>query len=68
MRFSQAWLMEHNFHFKCRSDTIPVTFSGAFSAFGDAYALAIPAIVLSKLQMRRREKLGLYAVFALGVR
>lgn len=67
MKFDPTWRATHKF--KClNSPFVTIPLSGALSVFSDVYALAIPAILLSGLQMARRQKIGLYIVFALGVR
>ncbi|KAF2419045.1 hypothetical protein EJ08DRAFT_44725 [Tothia fuscella] len=41
--------------------------AGVFSVVSDAYALAIPQIVISKLQMQRKQKVVLYCIFSSGL-
>jgi len=66
MIYDFEWAMSHKY--KCNQHPAAIPLSGALSVFGDFYALAIPALLLSGLQMPRRQKVGLYFVFALGIR
>ena len=66
-RLDPVWAAEHAEAY-CRNQKVTLTFSGAFSAFGDTYSLIIPAMLLSNLQMPRRQKIGLYVVFSFGIR
>lgn len=42
------------------------TLSGACSVLSDLYSVILPAALLSKLQVPRRQKIGLYLIFGLG--
>ena len=40
---------------------------GIFNVVSDVYLLVIPLAVVSQLQLPRKRKLGIYAVFAIGL-
>jgi len=66
MQHSIEWLAT-NREYTCRNDRFPVIFSGVLSILGDAYSLVIPALILLKLNLPKRQVLGMYLVFGLGV-
>jgi hypothetical protein len=51
----------------CGNEQIPIVFSAASSVFSDLYATALPMLLVRKLNLRRKQRLGLYAVFSGGL-
>ena len=52
--------------FKCGNEGISLPASGVLSVFGDFYSTALPLILVTTLTIPFRQKLSLYALFALG--
>jgi hypothetical protein len=55
----------HAYHCGSRREADPV--AGIISVLSDAYAIVIPEIVISRLNMPRGQKLVLYSVFSCGL-
>ncbi|KIW70237.1 hypothetical protein PV04_02527 [Phialophora macrospora] len=62
--FSPAWAASHDFH--CASENAALPASSAFSVAGDFYSTLLPLILVYYLELPRRQKIALYALFALG--
>jgi len=52
--------------YRCHSRRIADMLHGIFSMLTDLYALIIPNIVVMRMQLPRKQKLMLYAVFSCG--
>ncbi|OQU95387.1 hypothetical protein CLAIMM_01604 [Cladophialophora immunda] len=62
--FNPAWAATHHFH--CGSESAALPASSAFSVAGDFYSTLLPLILVYYLELPRRQKIALYALFALG--
>jgi hypothetical protein len=62
-QFSTTWDKRN---WKCANEQISVPLSGALSVVGDFYATLLPGLLLRSLQMPKKQKLFLYALFATG--
>jgi hypothetical protein len=62
--FSPVWAASHRFH--CASENAALPASSAFSVAGDFYSTLLPLILVYYLELPRRQKFALYALFALG--
>lgn len=61
--FDFTWARQYH----CR-DTLSINILvGVFSVISDIYAVLLPCLMLRKLKISRRKKIGLNAVFALGL-
>ncbi|QDS67865.1 hypothetical protein FKW77_007831 [Venturia effusa] len=69
LRLDPTYVYTHRGKFKCasveKSQGI-AQFGGAISVVTDFYTVALPAMLLFKVKMDRRQKIGLLGVFALG--
>ncbi|OAP60014.1 hypothetical protein AYL99_05016 [Fonsecaea erecta] len=62
--FNPLWAATHHFH--CGSESVALPASSAFSVAGDLYSTLLPLILVYHLELPRRQKIALYALFALG--
>ncbi|OAG43867.1 hypothetical protein AYO21_01719 [Fonsecaea monophora] len=62
--FNPVWAATHHFH--CGSEGAALPASSAFSVAGDFYSTLLPLILVYYLELPRRQKIALYALFALG--
>ncbi|KIW91784.1 uncharacterized protein Z519_07754 [Cladophialophora bantiana CBS 173.52] len=62
--FDPVWAATHHFH--CGSEGAALPASSAFSVAGDFYSTLLPLILVYYLELPRRQKIALYALFALG--
>ncbi|KIY00633.1 uncharacterized protein Z520_03296 [Fonsecaea multimorphosa CBS 102226] len=62
--FNPLWVAKHHFH--CGSESAALPASSAFSVAGDFYSTLLPLILVYYLELPRRQKIALYALFALG--
>ncbi|OCT49943.1 integral membrane protein [Cladophialophora carrionii] len=62
--FNPVWAATHHFH--CASENAALPASSAFSVAGDFYSTLLPLILVYYLELPRRQKFALYALFALG--
>ncbi|EXJ61912.1 hypothetical protein A1O7_02343 [Cladophialophora yegresii CBS 114405] len=62
--FNPVWAATHRFH--CVSENAALPASSAFSVAGDFYSTLLPLILVYYLELPRRQKFALYALFALG--
>lgn len=62
--FNPVWAATHKFH--CAAENVALPVSSALSVVGDFYSTLLPLILVYHLQLPRRQKLALYALFALG--
>lgn len=60
--FDPVWAQTH--HHKCGKENIELPLSGVFSVIGDFYAAVLPMLVILQLDLPRRQKWGLYALFS----
>ena len=58
--------MSYRKKWTCASEHLSLPISGALSIVGDFYATLLPALLLRNLQVPRKQKLLLYALFATG--
>ncbi len=63
-RLNFAWAASHDWH--CDSENIGLPTSGALSVIGDFYSALLPMLLIMSLDLPRRQKLSLYALFALA--
>ena len=62
MSLDPEW--KHEYH--CRDTRSLNPIAGALSAVSDLYSVVLPMVMLRKLQITRRQKIGLNAIFGLG--
>ena len=62
--FNPVWAATHHFH--CASESAALPASSALSVVGDFYSTLLPLILVYHLKLPRRQKIALYALFALG--
>lgn len=65
-QFSPQWVAAGN-QFHCGREEISLPMSGALSVVGDFYSTVLPLVLVWHLNLALRKKLGLYALFALGL-
>jgi hypothetical protein len=53
--------------YTCGGEQIPVVTQAAVSVFSDIYASALPVLLLRKLQISKRQRIGMYALFSGGL-
>jgi hypothetical protein len=63
--FNVIWVMTHP-NFKCGAENIELPLSGVFSVIGDFYSALLPILVIFNLNLSRRQKWSLYALFSLA--
>lgn len=61
-QFSLTWGKK----WTCANEHISLPVAGALSVVGDFYATVLPSLLLRNLQMPKKQKLLLYALFATG--
>ena len=64
LSFDAHWAATH--HHTCGSEQIADPLSGIFSSIGDIYSALLPMILISRLQLPRRQKMALYFLFSLA--
>lgn len=62
-----VWLNTHHNDFKCQDEGLMLVISAAISACQDVLACFLPMILLWKLQIPRRQKYALGAIFSIGL-
>ncbi len=62
--FNPIWAATHHFH--CGSEGASLPASSALSVAGDLYSTLLPLILVYYLELPRKQKIALYALFALG--
>lgn len=62
-----VWLTLHGSDFHCQDEALALVISAAISAFQDVLACCLPMILLWKLQIPRRQKYALGAIFSVGI-
>lgn len=63
--YSLTWLVEGR-RFTCLRDDILLPTSGILNTIGDLYITFIPLLLIRQLQLPRKQKIGLYSLFAGG--
>ena len=63
-RVDIAWAASHDWH--CGSENIGLPTSGALSVVGDFYSALLPMLLIMSLDLPRRQKFSLYALFAIA--
>ena len=63
-RMNGEWALTHNF--TCMDDGLVGPVSAALSAISDAYTVIVPLVILLRLNLPFRAKIGPYTVFAFG--
>ena len=63
-QFDPVWVRSHNY--KCGSEHYSLPISAALSVMGDAYATVLPLVLVRGLDLPKRQKAALYALFGLG--
>lgn len=63
----KSYDLNYNGPYKCKRPGESVTVSGALSAASDFYAVILPYFAVRDLQIPKRQKYGLYAVFGFGL-
>jgi hypothetical protein len=63
-QFSPTWAATHKYH--CGSEQVALPASSAFSVLGDLYSTVLPLVLVWHLDLPQRQKVALYALFALG--
>jgi hypothetical protein len=53
--------------YTCGSEQAPVVAQAAVSVFSDVYASVLPVLLVRKLQITRRQRIGMYALFSGGL-
>lgn len=69
LRLDPKYLATHRGQFKCASvqkSQGVAQFGGVLSVLTDFYTVALPAMLLLRTKISRRQKIGLFGVFALG--
>jgi hypothetical protein len=61
------WLNMHRSDFKCQDEGVILVITAAISAFQDILACGLPMILLWKLQIPKRQKYALGAIFSVGI-
>lgn len=62
-----VWLTLHREDFHCQDEAVVLVVSAAISAFQDILACCLPMILLWKLQIPKRQKYALGAIFSVGI-
>jgi hypothetical protein len=63
-KIDQEWATTHDW--RCGSEQIALPFSGALSVVGDFYSALLPMLLIMGLDLPRRQKMSLYALFAIA--
>ena len=63
-KVNPIWANSHDWH--CGSENIGLPVAGALSVLGDFYSAVLPMILITGLQLPRRQKGSLYALFAVA--
>ena len=64
LSFKPEWAQTHKYH--CGTEGISLPAAGGFSVLGDAYTALLPMLLIANLELPRKQKFGLYLLFALG--
>ena len=64
MQFNPKWVKTH--HYACGNEGVFQPAAGAFSVLGDFYSALLPMLLIMHLDLPRRQKFGLYCLFALA--
>lgn len=62
--FDFVWASFHKF--RCNPEGVSLPASAAFSVLSDFYSTLLPVLLIFNLELPRKQKLALYALFALG--
>lgn len=62
--FDPVWATTHEF--RCNTEGLSLPASAGLSVLGDLYSTLLPVFLIYHLDVPRRQKLALYALFALG--
>lgn len=62
-----AWLAQHKGKFECHGEASNLIASAVISVVQDFVACGLPALLLWKLKMAKRQKLALGGLFAVGL-
>jgi hypothetical protein len=65
MSFSPIWVA-NNPDYHCTHENVSGPISAGLSVIGDLYSTLLPLLLVWNLQMARRKKVALYALFSLG--
>jgi hypothetical protein len=63
-KFDPLWVAEHKF--TCGSEQTSLPAAGALSVIGDFYSALLPMILISGLDLPRKQKISLYCLFAIA--
>ena len=63
--FNPIWVLMHPGQ-HCGKENIELPLSGVFSVIGDFYSALLPILIIVNLNLTRRQKLSLYALFSLA--
>lgn len=66
LSFDRMWALENQGRFHCRSEGISLTMSAVVSIIGDFYAATLPCMLIMRLQMSRKQKIAVGALFAVS--
>lgn len=62
-----GWLILHREDFHCQDEAVVLVLSAAISALQDVLACCLPMVLLGKLQIPKRQKYALGAIFSVGI-
>ena len=62
--FDPKWAATHTY--SCGSENVSLPLSGVFSVIGDFYSALLPMLVIMNLDLPRKQKLSLYALFSVA--
>ncbi|KAE9970252.1 hypothetical protein EG327_010349 [Venturia inaequalis] len=67
LQSDSAWLKVHENDFHCQDEGVVLVISATISAFQDVLACCLPMVLLWKLQIPKRQKYALGAIFSAGI-
>lgn len=63
----KSYSITYKGHFTCADEHVPIVLSAAASVISDIYASVLPMLLVRKLRLSRRQRIGLFVLFAAGL-